>query len=521
MSSANAAVDPLSLALKAVQAGQFEQAATYCQLALQEEPERAEALKILSGIRFMEGRLDEALATLQRAAALDPNDPKVHANLGSILTRLNRPEEAVACYRRALALDPNYAEAHYNLGAMLTQLERHEEALACYDRVLALMPNHGRTLINRGSALSALNRHEEAIACYDKILAGDPQYAEAETNRGTALQWLNRVDEAIDRYDTALAVRPEDAVAHWNKGLAALYRGDFETGWREYEWRWRKPDFGGNRRDYPQPQWRGETDVAGKTILIFSEQGLGDVIQFCRYAPLLAERGATVLVECQAVLKPLLRSLPRVAGVYARGEPLPPFDLQCPMMSLPLAFKTDAASIPANVPYLAPSAETAAQWRARLGAKTKPRIGLAWSGNPTQKNDRNRSMALARLAPLVADARFEFHALQKDIRESDRATLAGLPQLRVHSEALADFDDAAALTAEMDLTISVCTSIVHLAGAMARPAWAMLTFSPDWRWLMERADSPWYPTVRLFRQTKVGDWDDVIARVRAALDGFR
>lgn len=510
--------DTLALALKAVQARQFEQAATYCELALQEQPGRADALKILSGIRFMEGRLDEALATLQRAAALDPDDPKVHANLGSILTRLDRPEEAVACYRRALALAPDYAEAHYNLGATLVALDRQEEALACYDTVLALAPNHGRALINRGSVLSALNRHDEAIACYDKVLADDPQYVEAETNRGSALQWLNRVDEAIARYDTALAVRPEDAVAHWNKGLAALYRGDFETGWREYEWRWKKPDFGGNRRPYPQPQWRGESEVAGKTVLVFSEQGLGDVIQFCRYAPLLAARGATVLLEVQPALKPLLRSLQGVAGVFARGEPLPAFDLQCPVMSLPLAFRTDAASIPADVPYLAPSAEKTALWKSRLGPRTRPRVGIAWSGNPTQKNDRNRSMPLARLLPLASDGRFEFHVLQKDIREADRATLTAMPDLRVHGEGLVDFDDTAALTAEMDLTISVCTSILHLAGAMARPAWGMLTFSPDWRWLMERADSPWYPTVCLFRQTTVGDWDGVVARVRAALE---
>jgi hypothetical protein len=509
--------DTLALALKALQARDLAQAARHCEAALREQPEHADALKILSGVRFMEGRLGEALATLERAAALDPKDPKVHANLGSILTRMERPEDAVACYRRALALAPDYAEAHYNLGATLAALDRQEEALACYDKVLALAPNHSRALINRGSVLSALNRHEEAIACYDRILADDPQYAEAETNRGSALQWLNRVDEAIDRYDTALKVRPEDAVAHWNKGLAALYRGDFETGWREYEWRWKKPDFGDNRRDFPQPPWRGESDVAGKTILIFSEQGLGDVIQFCRYTPLLADRGATVLLEVQAALVPLLRSLRGAAGVFARGEPLPAFDLQCPVMSLPLAFRTDAATIPADVPYLQPSAEKTALWRARLGPRTRPRIGLAWSGNPTQKNDRNRSMPLDRLAPLAGDGRFEFHVLQKDVREADRAAFAALPGLRLHGEPL---DDTAAILAELDLTISVDTSILHLAGATGRPAWGMLAFSPDWRWLMTRADSPWYPTVRLFRQTEAGDWNGVVARVRAALDAL-
>jgi tetratricopeptide (TPR) repeat protein len=511
------ATDTLSLAVQALQARRLAEAARLCERVLAEEPGRADALKILSGVRFMEGRLDEALAYLQRAATLDPRDPKVHANLGSILTRLHRPEEAVVCYQQALALAPDYAEAHYNLGATLAALDRPEEALACYDKVLALMPNHGRALINRGSVLSALNRHEEAIACYDRVLKDDPQYAEAETNRGTALQWLNRVDEAIARYDTALAARPEDAVAHWNKGLAALYRGDFATGWSEYEWRWRKPDFAIHRRNYPQPHWRGESAIVGKTILIFSEQGLGDVIQFCRYAPLLADRDATVLLEVQASLKPLLKSLRGVTQVFAKGEPLPPFDLQCPVMSLPLAFRTDAASIPADVPYLAPSAEATALWKDKLGARTKPRIGLAWSGNPGQQNDRNRSMRLADLAPLIGDERFEFHVLQNEIRDADRATLTAFPALRVHA---APFDDTAAIIDALDLTISVDTSILHLAGALARPAWGMLTFSPDWRWLMERSDSPWYPTVRLFRQTAVGDWDGVVAQVRAALESL-
>ena len=509
--------DPIALALKNVQSGNLDQAARACEDVLRTEPNRADALKILSGIRYMEGRLDEALAILQRAAGIDGNDPRVQANLGSILTRMNRSDEAIVHFQRAITIEPKYAEAHYNLGATLGALDRFEEALACYDKVLAIMPTHSRTLINRGAALSALNRQEEAIACYDKILASDPAYAEAETNRGTALQWLNRVDEAIARYDTAIAARPHDAYAHWNKGLAALYGGDFATGWREYEWRWAKPDFAANKRDYPQPHWRGDSDVSGKTILLFSEQGLGDTIEFCRYATLLAERGATVLLDVQAPLVPLLKTLPGVASVFARGDALPAFDLQCPIMSLPLAFKTDLATIPARMPYLAPSPEKIALWQAKLGAKSKPRIGLAWSGSPTQKNDRNRSTTLERLAPLLGESKFEFHVLQKDIRDNDRATLARFSDLRVHGEALADFDDTAALTSEMDLTVSVCTSILHLAGAMGKPAWGLLTFSPDWRWLMDREDSPWYPGMRLFRQTKVGDWDGVVARVRAAL----
>jgi hypothetical protein len=510
--------DRLARALDSVRRGNFTEAGSLCEAVLGETPDRVEALKILSGVRFMQGRLDEALSAIEHAAKLTPGDARVLANLGSVQTRLGRFDDAIASFEKALAIEPEYAEGHYNLGAVLSAVERHDEALTHYDRTLSAIPNHSRALINRGASLAALNRHEEAIAAYDRILASDPQYAEAQTNRGAALNDLHRVDEAIGHYDNVLASRPNDAFAHWNKALASLYRGDFETGWREHEWRWAKPDFAPNRRDYPQPQWRGESDPNGKTILIFSEQGLGDSIQFCRYATMLAEAGANVLVEVQPSLKALLSRLSGIKQVFARGETLPAFDLQCPIMSLPLAFSTTLETVPANVPYLTASPAKSTEWQARLGPKSKPRIGIAWSGSPTQKNDRNRSIPLARLALIAADPRFEFHVLQKDIQERDRAALATLPDLRLHGDALIDFDDTAALTAEMDLIVSVDTAAAHLAGAMEKPVWTMLTFAPDWRWMMTREDNPWYPTMRLFRQSRHGDWDGVLGRVRAELD---
>ncbi|HTI87212.1 MAG TPA: tetratricopeptide repeat protein, partial [Alphaproteobacteria bacterium] len=504
--------DPLPLALRAAQSGQFDQAARLCELALSEQPGRIDALKILSGVRFMEGRLDEALATLERAATASPNDPQIQANLGSILTRLARPDEAIASYRRAIALAPGYAEAHYNLGATLTELERHEDALACYRRVLDLAPGHPKALINCGGALSALGRNDEALAFYDQAIASDPGNVEAETNRGTALHRLGRSDEAMHHYEEALRLRPEDAVARWNRGLIELYKGDFARGWVDYELRWQKPDFAPYRRNFVQPVWRGETDIAGKTILIYSEQGFGDTLQFCRYATLLAERGARVIVQVQPPLEPLLRSLAGATAVITTDEPLPAFDVHCPIMSLPLAFHTDLATIPGRVPYLSPSPEALARWRDRLGPRAKPRIGIAWTGNPALKSDRIRSMTLARLAPLVSDSRFEWHVLQKDIRDADRDTLGQLPQLRAHSDELIDFDHTAALTTQMDLVLSVCTSIIHLAGSLAKPGWVMLPVPPDWRWLERREDSPWYPTLRLFRSQTVNGWDDVVGR---------
>jgi tetratricopeptide (TPR) repeat protein len=510
--------DPLPLALRAAQSGQLDQAARLCELALQEQPGRIDALKILSGVRFMEGRLDDALETLRRAALASPDDPQIQANLGSILTRLARHDEAIASYQRAIALAPSYAEAHYNLGATLTELDRYDEALACYRRVLELAPGHPKALINCGGALSSLGRNDEALALYDQALASDPGNVEAEINRGTALHRMGRSDEAMRHYDEALRLRPEDEIARWNRGLVELYKGDFARGWADYESRWQKPDFAPFRREFAEPLWRGDIDIAGKTILIYSEQGFGDTLHFCRYATLLAERGANVILQVQPALKPLLKSLRGASLVIGTDETPPRFDVHCPIMSLPLAFHTELATIPGRVPYLAPSHDALTRWRDRLGPRMKPRIGIAWTGNPELKLDRIRSMTLARLIPLVSDTRFEWHVLQKDVRDTDRDTLASLPQIRAHGGDLIDFDHTAALTTEMDLVISVCTSIIHLAGALAKPGWVMLPMPPDWRWLEHREDSPWYPTLRLFRSKTVNSWDEVVGRVRAALD---
>jgi hypothetical protein len=297
--------------------------------------------------------------------------------------------------------------------------------------------------------------------------------------------------------------------------MLKLLLGDYEEGWELYEWRWK--DWGRDFvRPFPQPLWLGDAPIAGKTLLIHPEQGLGDFIQCCRYIPMVEAMGAKVLVEVTAPLVPLISTLKGSFSVVRSGQPLPHFDFHCPIMSLPLAFRTTVETIPANVPYLFADPARKALWQQRLGPRTRMRVGLAWSGNPSHKNDLNRSMPFRALAPWLALA-VDFHVLQKDIRPEDAAALAQFPNVQVHSAELGDFADTAALADEMDLVISVDTSVAHLAGALGRPLWVLLPFNPDYRWFLDRSDSPWYPSATLFRQPALGDWDSVVAAVEAQL----
>lgn len=382
-------------------------------------------------------------------------------------------------------------------------------------RALALDPRNVEVLSNRGAALRSLDRPLDALADYDRAIAIAPGHAPAHTNRGVALAALNRFAEAREAYDRALALAPADARARFNRALARLVQGDLAGGFADHEARWTGSDTQRGPRELGAPQWKGE-DIAGRTILLHAEQGLGDAIQFARYVPMVASRGATVLLEVHAALAPLLAQLDGVASVLERGAALPRFDLQCPLMSLPLAFGTTLDSVPSAVPYLRAPVAHLERWRKRLGPPARPRVGLAWSGSPTLRNDRNRSIALDRLAPLRALG-LDFFALQKDVREGDAAALGEGPPLATFAADLADFRDTAALVELMDIVVTVDTSIAHLAGAMAKPVWLLLPFSPDWRWLLGRADSPWYPTMRLWRQARPGAWDGVLADVEAGL----
>jgi len=463
--------------------------------------------------------LNEALASYDQALALRPDSAAARINRGLTLHELKRFDEALASYDRVLQARPDVAEGHNNRGNTLHELKRFAEALASFDRALALRPDYAEALFNRGNTLKELKRFEEALASYDRALQVRPDYAEAYTNRGLTLHELKRFDEALASYDRALEVRPAFAQVHRNEALMRLLTGDFSRGWSQYEWRWQTEPLALRKRSYSQPLWQGAEAVDGKTILLHDEQGFGDQIQFCRYVPLVAARGARVILGIERPLHELMTSLAGVTQVISEGDPLPHFDLQCPLLSLPLAFATRLETIPSLTPYLHAPVQAVKNWQARLPSDDRAKIGLVWSGRPTHGNDRNRSISLRSLLPLL-DIDATFVSLQRDVRADDVAVLKDRSDLLHFGDALRNFSDTAALIANLDLVISVDTSVAHLAGALAKPVWVLLPFVPDWRWLLDRDDSPWYPTARLFRQDDTRRWDNAIARVRAALPDY-
>ena len=353
------------------------------------------------------------------------------------------------------------------------------------------------------------------MASYERALNIQPAYHEALIVRSAALLDLKRPDEALASYVRALKVRPDFAEVRWNEALCRLMLGEFELGWQKYEWRWKTTSFVPSLRNFPQPLWLGKEPLGGKTILLHAEQGLGDTIQFCRYARQVVALGARVVLEVQPALKSLLQGLEGVSLLLGRGARLPDFDYHCPLMSLPLAFEADLSNISAAA-YLQSEPAKRHHWQARLGPASKTRIGLAWSGSTRHTNDHNRSLSLQQLTPLISDEA-QYYCLQKELRPADLAVLAKTPGIEYLGDSLKDFSDTAAVVELMDVVITVDTSVAHLAGAMGKEVWILLPFSPDWRWLLERSDSPWYGSARLFRQTALDDWAGVLGQVQEAL----
>jgi tetratricopeptide (TPR) repeat protein len=491
----------------------FDEALVSYDRAVAVQPDHAEALCNRGNVLLDMKRFDEALASYERALTVRRDYTEALYNRGMALRELKRPDEALASYERVLAVRPDHAEAFYNRGVMLRELKRLDEALASYDRALAVRPDYFEALNNRGVTLHDMERFEEALASYERALTVRPDYVPALTNCGVTLHQLRRLDEALACYDSSLALNPGYVDGHFNKALLQLLKGDYDAGWREYEWRrWKEENLTAFKRDFTQPLWLGQTAIDGKTILLHAEQGFGDTIQFCRYAPLVAGRGARVLLEVPFPLKDLMAGLAGVAEVISPQEKAPDFDLHCPLLSLPLALGTRIESIPAQVPYVTVPPESLRRWSSASGPKRKLRIGLAWSGSSAHKSDAIRSIDLRSLLPLLnIDA--EFASLQKDVRADDAMVLKERGDIVHFGDKLDSFADTAAIIANLDLVISVDTSVAHLAGALAKPVWVLLPFLPDFRWLLEREDSPWYPTARLFRQRTPGDWSDVIGRV--------
>ena len=507
----------LRRALRAHEAGELVKAERLYNAALQHDRENFDALHGLGELHRRRGRLDTALVLFQMALMNDPSRAEGFASLGLVFHLLHRFDKALKSYDEGLALDPGNTELLNRRGVALLELRRPLEALGCFERVLAGNPDHLDALGNYGNSLLKLNRPGEALAAYDRVLTVRPDNAQLLTNRAVALRRLDRPHEALMSASRALIASPDFAQARFVVSMARLTLGDFAAGWRCYEARWSVGQLATQRRSFSAPLWLGaetpEVSLDGKTVLLHAEQGIGDAIQFVRYAPLVGRRGAKkVVLEVRRELVPLVSDLSDVATVIAHGDPLPDFDLHCPLMSLPLAFATELSTIPAAIPYLAARDEQIAAWRRRL-PQHRPLVGLVWSGEPTHDNDHNRSIALETLAPLLDVPAVAFVSLQHDVRECDAPVLRNLPNLfRIESK-FCDFADTAAVVALLDAVVSVDTAVAHLAGAMGKPLFLLLPFAADFRWLRERADSPWYPTARLYRQPNFGDWDSAIDAV--------
>ncbi|MBN3729186.1 tetratricopeptide repeat protein, partial [Burkholderia sp. Ac-20379] len=450
-----------------------------------------------------------------RVLALAPDHLAALAQRGNAAAELGRTADAIDSYARVLALAPESAHVLCNQASVLVAAGRHDEAAAACDRALALDAHDPKAHFVRGRARLEAHRYESALDDFGVLTEATPGDKLVHFHRGNALRALRRHDEARQAYADAIAIDPEFVVAHCTRSFLSLAIGDFEAGWAEYEWRWRDRQLDPSRRTFAQPRWTRDMPLDGKTILLYAEQGLGDTLQFCRYAALVKALGARVVLEVQPELVALLGALEGVDVLVARHAPLPVFDLHCPLMSLPREFRTDLDSIPGRQPYLRADPARVARWRERLGPAQRPRIGVVWSGNPLHLNDHNRSIPLADLLPIV-DSRYDWVSLQKVVREEDRAVLDA-SAIRFVGDALTDFAETAALVETMDCVISVDTSVAHLAGALGRPLAVMLPFTPDFRWMLERDDSPWYPEARLFRQAEGGQWAPVVERLGAAL----
>ncbi len=459
----------------------------------------------LTGLGF----LDEAAACCQQALQLAPDFAAAHRNLAAVRQQQGRWNDAEAGFRRVIQLEPQQAEAYATLAELLVQLRRSDEALACYRRALQLNPRLAAVHNNLGVALIGQDDYPGAESSFRQALALMPSSAELHRNLGTALVNQGRADEAVGCYTRAIELRPEWPDAHLDLATALFLLGRWGEAWPHYEWRFERS---GGELSLAQPRWRGEP-LAGRTILLHSEQGLGDTLQFVRYAELVKRQGAKVIVECKPQVASLLATCPGVDAVAERGQPLPLFDTYLQLVSLPAMFAATPDNVPAEIPYLHPRAELVERWRGELNSPGQLKVGIAWQGSKGHPSDRKRSIPLEHFAPLAAIDGVRLYSLQSGGgREQLSEAAAGWPIVDL-GDRLGDFENTAAIASALDLVITCDSAPAHLAGAVGTRVWIALAHLPDWRWLLGRDDTPWYPTARLFRQSRPGDWPTVFARI--------
>jgi tetratricopeptide (TPR) repeat protein len=475
-----------------------------------------------AGVRLLEqGKVADALESFKRALQDYPEDLNALANLAYALNELRRPEEALAACNQALALNPDARVALVNRAVALGSLARHSEALECIDRALAIDAADANLLRNRGTTLFHLRRFEESVASFAQALAIRPELATANSDCGLALMKLGRYHEALNCYGRAIAAQPDNSEAIWNDTLCRLLLGQLDFPAERMAWLWQKGFWGRKARGVGIPVWTGTQALHGKSILLHEDQGLGDAIQFARYVPRLVQMGAIVYL---GLPKPLLPLLETIAGCTVQileiGGPYPPLDFQCPLSSLPFAFGMSAAGFAPDVPYLSVDHNSATGWRRQLaGGRREKLVGVCWRGNPEYKDDAARSIPLDLFSTLFAAAPgIRFVSLQRELTGAESRLAAAIPQL-IHPAA--DFANTAQIIAGLDLVISVDSVWAHCAGGFGKPFWVLLPIPPHWVWFTERNDSPWYPTARLFRQERVGDWQPVLARAAAELSRWQ
>ncbi len=539
----------IQAALENYQAGKLHQAEHICKSILSIQPQNANILHLLGIIYYQLKEYDSAISSIEKALQLKPNDADAYFNLGNAFVDTSQLDNAITCYQKALQINPNIFEVYNNLANVFMEKGQIDNAIISYQKAIEFNPNIVDSYDNLGTALIKKKQFDEAISCYQKALQVNPnsadiynslgvvfhkkrqydqaiiyykkalqlnsKFALAYCNIAKALYQIGQIEEAVIYYKKTLILEPNLSDAHHNMALSLLLSGDFEQGWKEYEWRKKLTNI--YDRDFSQPLWNG-SDISGLTILLHAEQGFGDTIQFIRYAPLVAQRGARVIVECMKELRSLIRNVEGIDYILTRGEQLPKFDMHCPLPSLPLLFNTNMESIPANIPYFTANTILVQRWRGKIhNDKSKLKIGLTWLGNPNHVNDETRSCSPKIFLPFDNLANITFYSLQKRMSTEGIENLPKGIKLVDYTKEINDFSDTAAIIENLDLVISVDTSVAHLAGALGKPAWILLPFVPDWRWLLNREDSPWYPTIRLFRQPSLGDWGSIITKIKDEL----
>ena len=490
---------------------QFDTAIASYDKVIELKPDFADAYYNRGNALLELKQLDAAVASYDKAIELRSDYAKAYSNRGNALQELKQLDAAVASYDKAIELRPDFAESYSNRASALKELKQFDAALISSDKAIELRPNFAEAYLNRGVSLEGLNQLDAAIASFDKAIDLKPDYAEAYSNRGVALGELKKLDAAVASYDKAIELKPDFAEVYWNKALTFLLLGELSQGFNLYEWRWEKQDTYKFKRNFSQPLWLGVEPLSDKTVLLHSEQGLGDTIQFCRYARMIADLGATVILEVQKPLVRLLKDISGVTTLLAQGDPLPEFDFHCPLLSLPLAFKTDLNSIPSASSYLEAGAERVVYWKDQIKGDGL-KIGISWQGSKTTKVDIGRSFELKLFKNLAALPNVQLISLQKGYGSEQLKNMpSGMQVMDLGEELDAEgaFLDSAAVMMNLDLVITSDTAMAHLAGALGVKTWVALKYVPEWRWLLDRKDSPWYPSVTLYRQQKIDDWAPV------------